>query len=75
MNRVPLPQHTVFTTKLNGATAVDSMNQNEQIEIEFNVAAVPANAKMTIEIRPSVGAALPFTKTAPATVTATNILY
>jgi flagellin FlaB len=65
----------VFTTKLNGATAVDSMNQNEQIEIAFNVAAVPANTKMTIEIRPSVGAALPFTKTAPATVTATNILY
>jgi hypothetical protein len=26
-------------------------------------------------LRPSVGAALPFTKTAPATITATNVLY
>jgi len=66
---------SVFTTKLNGATDVNSMNQNEQIEIAFSVDAVPANTKMTIEIRPSVGAALPFTKTAPATITATNILY
>ena len=51
------------------------MNANEQVEIDFQVAGVPANTKMTIELRPSVGAALPFTKTAPATITATNVLF
>ena len=67
---------TVFSTKLNGAgSSVSSMDQNQQIEIDFLVANVPANTKMTIEMRPSVGASLPFTKTAPATVTATNVLY
>jgi flagellin FlaB len=76
---VPLAQGTtegtsVFTTKLAG-TDVSSMNQNEQVEIAFNVAVVPANTKMTIEMRPSVGASLPFTKTAPATITKTNVLY
>jgi archaellin len=30
---------------------------------------------MNIELRPSVGAALPFTKTAPATISMTNVLY
>jgi len=66
---------TVFTTKLNGATDVTSMNANDQVEVAFTTAAVPANTKMTIELRPSVGAALPFSKTAPATITATNVLY
>lgn len=65
---------TVFTTKI-GATAVTSMNPNDQVEVAFTVAGVPANTKMTMELRPSVGAALPFSKTAPATITATNVLY
>ncbi len=64
----------VFTTKI-GSTAVTSMNPNDQVEVLFNVTAVPANTKMTMELRPSVGAALPFSKTAPATITATNVLY
>ena len=66
---------TVFTTKLNGATAVTSMSANDQVEINFTVVAVAANTKMNIELRPSVGAALPFSKTAPATISATNVLY
>jgi len=66
---------TAFSTKLNGATAVTSMNANDQVEIAFNTSVVPANTKMTIELRPSVGAALPFSKTAPATITETNVLY
>jgi flagellin FlaB len=64
----------VFTTKI-GTTAVTSMNPNDQVEIAFLTAGVPANTKMTMELRPSVGAALPFSKTAPATITATNVLY
>jgi flagellin FlaB len=67
--------NTTFTTKLNGATNVSSMSANDQVEIDFDTAFVPANTKMTIELRPSVGAALPFSKTAPATITATNVLY
>ena len=65
----------MFTTKLNGATSVSSMTANEQVEIAFKVAGVGPNTKMTIELRPSIGAALPFSKTAPPTILATNILY
>jgi archaeal flagellin FlaB len=67
---------SAFSTKLNGAgSSLNSMDQNQQIEIDFLVAKVPPNTKMTIEMRPSVGAALPFTKTAPATISKTNVLY
>jgi flagellin FlaB len=65
---------SAFTTKI-GTTAVTSINANDQVEIYFGVAGVEANTKMNIELRPSVGAALPFSKTAPATITATNVLY
>jgi archaellin len=65
---------TIFTTKF-GTTAVTSMNANDQVEIDFKTAFVLANSKMTIELRPSVGAALPFSKTAPATISAVNVLY
>jgi archaellin len=51
------------------------MNPNDQVQITFDTAAVAANTKMTIELRPSVGAALPFSKTAPATIANTNVLY
>ncbi len=65
---------TVFSTKI-GTTDVTSMNPNDQVEIKFGVEGVTANTKMTFELRPSVGAALPFSKTAPATITNTNVLY
>ena len=66
---------SIFTTKLNGASNFNSMNPNDQIEIAFKVSPVSANTKMNIELRPYVGAALPFTKTAPSTISATNVLY
>jgi flagellin FlaB len=65
---------SVFTTMI-GTSSVTSMNPNDQVEIKFGVAAVPANTRMTMELRPSVGAALPFSKTAPATITKTVVLY
>jgi flagellin FlaB len=65
---------SVFTTML-GTTAVNSMNPNDQVEIAFRVEGVSANTKITMELRPSVGAALPFSKTAPATIANTNVLY
>jgi archaellin len=66
----------VFTTKLNGVGAVvNNMSANDQVEVHFMVAGVDPNTKMNLELRPSVGAALPFSKTAPATIAKTNILY
>jgi archaeal flagellin FlaB len=65
---------STFNTSI-GVVHVDSMNPNDQVEIKFSVAAVPANTKMNMELRPSVGAALPFSKTAPATITKTVVLY
>jgi len=63
-----------FTTKI-GTTKVTSLNPDDQVEITFFVTPVSANTKINIELKPSVGAALPFTKTAPATIAATNVLY
>jgi flagellin FlaB len=66
---------TVFTAKDGGSgPGLDSMVQNQQIEIAFNVTPVPVNTQVTIEIRPPVGAALPFSKITPATITKTNVL-
>ena len=65
----------VFTAKEGGAgSSLSSMAQNQQIEIAFNVTPVPVNTKVNIEIRPSVGAALPFSKTTPSKITTTNVL-
>ncbi len=50
------------------------MAQNQQIEIAFNVTPVPVNTRVNLEIRPGVGAVLPFSKTTPGTITTTNVL-
>jgi archaellin len=63
-----------FTTKI-GTTKVTSLNPGDQAEVTFFVTPVSANTKMNIELKPSVGAVLPFSKTAPATIAATNVLY
>ena len=65
---------TTFTAKDAGAgSSLDSMTPNQQIEIDFMVAPIPKDTVMNIEIRPSVGAALPFSKTTPATITNTSV--
>ena len=70
---------TTFTTNLNGVYGYNnqSMSGNDQVEVDFKIPndIVHPNTKMNFEIRPSVGAALPFSKTAPATITATNVLH
>jgi archaellin len=66
---------SVFTTKLNGVTPVTTLNLNDQVEIAFNVTPVPVSTKVKIEIRPPVGAALPFSKTTPPTISTVNVLY
>jgi archaellin len=62
-----------FTTKT-GTTRVTSLNPGDQAEITFYVAPVPANTRMNIELKPSGGATVPFIKTAPARISATNVL-
>ena len=62
-------------TSMIGTVTQPALDPNEQVIIVFPVDPVIANTKMNIELRPSVGAALPFTKTAPATVARVNVLY
>jgi archaellin len=62
-----------FTTKI-GTTRVTILNPGDQAEITFFVAPVPANTRMNIVVKPSGGATVPFIKTAPARISATNVL-
>jgi hypothetical protein len=65
---------TGFFTAKSGTTRVTSLNPGDQVEITFFVAPVPAGTRMNVELKPPGGATLPFTKTAPARILATNIL-
>jgi archaellin len=62
-----------FTTKT-GTARVTSLNPGDQAELTFFIAPVPANTRMRIELKPPVGATVPFVKTAPARISATNVL-
>lgn len=62
-----------FTTKT-GTTRVTSLNPGDQVEITFYVAPVSANTRMNIELKPPGAATVPFTTTAPATISARNVL-
>jgi archaeal flagellin FlaB len=67
--------NSTFTTKEGGiGPSFDSMTKNQQIEIDFLVEPVPKNTQINIEIRPPVGAALPFSKITGPTLTNTNVL-
>jgi archaellin len=63
-----------FTTKI-GTTKVTSLNPDDQVVINFIVDPVSANTKMDIVLIPPVGSKLTFTKTVPAKIAATNLLY
>jgi archaellin len=65
---------TSFFTAKSGTTRVTSLNAGDQAEITFFVAPVPANTRMNIELKPSGGATVPIIKTAPARISATNVL-
>ena len=66
-----------FIAQENGVGGVmASLLTQNQTRISFNVSpVVPKNTYINLEIRPSVGAALPFQKTTPPSLTATNVLY
>jgi archaellin len=65
---------TGFFTAKTGTARVTLLNPGDQAEITFFVVPVPANTEMNIELKPSGGATVPFIKTAPARISATNIL-
>lgn len=52
-----------------------NMGPDDAVDISFNIPAATAGTIMNIEVRPpGGGAAIPFTKTVPATITAVNVL-
>ena len=63
-----------FTTKL-GLKSVTSLNTSDPIQVTFDTAEVPANTKIYIELKPEFGASFSFSKTTPAIISATNVLY
>jgi len=65
---------TGFFTAKTGTSRVTILNPGDQAEITFFVAPVPANTEMNIVVKPSGGASVPFIKTAPARISATNVL-
>jgi archaellin len=65
---------TGFFTAKTGTARVTILNPGDQAEITFYIAPVPANTQMNIELKPSGGATVPFIKTAPARISATNVL-
>jgi len=69
------PTTAFFIAQKDGAgDNLNSLSGTDQIQIYFKVSPVGASTVMNFEIRPSVGAALPFSKTAPATITSINVL-
>jgi len=77
-----IPAQGYFSANLSGA-GTQTMAAQDQVVIEFLIpgssvgsASVPGkNTVVQMELRPSVGASLPFTRTLPATINTVNILY
>ncbi|OPY35397.1 MAG: flagellin [Methanoregula sp. PtaU1.Bin051] len=74
------PASGVYFASTKAGSAVTTMAGQEQIDIEFIIGVTgsttpPKNSRITIELRPAVGASLPFTRTVPATIQAVNVLY
>jgi hypothetical protein len=65
---------TGFFTAKTGTSRVTSLNPGDQAEITFYVAPVPASTRMNIVVKPSGSATVAITKTAPARISATNVL-
>ncbi|MDD1681551.1 MAG: flagellin [Methanoregula sp.] len=65
---------STFTLKESGITPVTMLRENEQVEVAFKVEPVPAKTRMNMEIRPVVGAVVPYSVTTPVFIDHTNIL-
>jgi len=72
----PAASTTTFIAQENGVGSVmPSLVGQNQTQIAFKVSPVLKNVVINIEIRPSVGATLPFSKTTPPALTYMNVLY
>jgi len=67
-----------FSATNESGEATTSLSVNDQVKIEFYTGSANERGKgdkLTIEIRPGVGAVLPFTRTMPAAVERVNTLH
>jgi flagellin FlaB len=65
-----------IVTKAGTTTALPTLSGQDQGTVLIQLPAVlDKNNKINIELRPSVGAALPFTRSAPATIESSQVLY
>jgi len=65
---------SAFKATLAG-NAQPSLSPQQQVLIDFKVVGTPKNKVMNFEIRPSVGASLPFSKSTPPDIIGTTVLY
>jgi archaellin len=64
---------SIFTTTT-GNNPVISMRPGDEVEISFRVKNVPGNTNVYIELRPSVGAAVPISVRVPKVISSLNVL-
>jgi archaeal flagellin FlaB len=63
-------------TEAGTSNALETLSGQKQATVQIQLADVLAkNNKINLELRPSVGAALPFTRSAPATIESMQVLY
>jgi len=75
-NQSSSTKDTNFIALKNGVGSSQStMISGDQVELQLNMTVIPRDTRITLEIRPGVGASYPFSKTTPAYITANNLLY
>ena len=69
-------EDTNFIALKNGVGASQpTMSSGDQTDIQLNITAIPRDTKITIEIRPGLGASYPFSKTTPSIIAPNNLIY
>lgn len=67
---------STFLAQVEGTgSPVPSLTEQQQIQISFKFPPVQKNVVMNVEIRPTVGAVLSFSKTTPPVISDMNVLY
>jgi len=75
-NQSSSTEDTNFIALKNGVGASQpTMSSGDQTDIQLNITAIPRDTKITIEIRPGLGASYPFSKTTPSIIAPNNLIY
>jgi archaellin len=75
-NQSSSTKDTNFIALKNGVgNSQSTMVPGDQVEIQYNITAVPRDTKLNIEIRPGLGASYPFSKTTPSMIAPNNLIY